>query len=168
MEGLDLCTLGEGPRAPVDLPLWRYLLSISELHRSAKRLDEAVVWANHALFQAERREDELALLRTHAQLAFLLRLAERPTSAEQHLARAIERARHFGDRLTTAELLLERARIRALRGELEEARRCCEEAFRLSIELEWAEGVSVHRRFRDARGARRGRGEIEEKIGNRL
>ncbi len=141
MEGLDLCTLGEGPRAPVALPLWRYLLSISELHRNAKRLDEAVVWANHALFQAERLEDELALLRTHAQLAFLLRLADRPTSAEQHLARAIERARHFGDRLTTAELLLERARIRALRGELEEARRCCEEAFRLSIELEWAEGV---------------------------
>lgn len=141
MEGLDLCTHGEGPRATVDLPLWRYLLSISELHRNAKRLDEAVVWANHALFQAERLQDELAQLRTHAQIAFLLRLAERPTSAEQHLARAIERARHFGDRLTTAELLLERARLRALRGELEEARRCCQEAFRLSIELEWAEGV---------------------------
>ena len=47
-------------------------------------------------------------------------------------------ARIFGD---AVELLLERARIRALRGELEEARRCCEEAFRLSIELEWADGV---------------------------
>ena len=132
-------------RAVVDLPLWRYHLSISELHRSANRLDEAVIWADHALFQAERSQDELALLRTHAHLAFLMRLSERPTSAERHLSRALEGARNFGDRLSSAEVLLERAKIRAQRGELEEAVRCCEEALRLSEEVDWREG-SKHAR----------------------
>ena len=141
MEGLALCTLGEGPRALVDLPLWRYHLSVSELHRSAGQLDEAVTWANHALFQAERTNQELALLRTHAHLAFLMRLVKRPTSAEQHQARALEHARNFGDRLSTAEILLERAKVRAARGELEDARRSCEEALRLSVEVKWHEGT---------------------------
>jgi tetratricopeptide (TPR) repeat protein len=61
--------------------------------------------------------------------------------AEQHLARALEETRHFGDRLTTAELLIERARARAARGRLTEATRCCEEALRLARGLQWAEGI---------------------------
>ena len=84
-----------------------------------------------------------ALLATYPELE-LLGVDRDPAAlarAEQHLARALEEARHFGDRLTTAELLIERARARASRGRLAEARRCCEEALRLAAGIQWAVGV---------------------------
>ena len=140
-EGLDMCTLGEGPRANTELGLWRYLLRIAETYRSANRLHKARTWCEHALFQAERSEDRLGLLRTHAQMAWIVRDLQQLALAEQHLARALDEARHFGDRLTTAELLIERARGRAARGRLTEARRCCEEALRLARGIHWAAGI---------------------------
>jgi serine/threonine-protein kinase len=35
-EGLDMCTLGDGPRATVDVSMWRYLLTAAELHERAE------------------------------------------------------------------------------------------------------------------------------------
>jgi tetratricopeptide (TPR) repeat protein len=140
-EGLDLVTLGEGPRAAIDVDLWGYLHEISEVHRSAGQLAEARRWCELALYQAESRSNRLGNLRCHTQMAWVLRDLKQVALAEQHLARALEEARHFGDRLTTAELLIERARARAARGKLAEATRCCEEALRLARGLQWAEGI---------------------------
>lgn len=140
-EGLDICTLGEGPRSTTDLDLWRYLLRVAETFRNADDLIEARKWCEHALFQAERSGDRLGLLRCHAQMAWIVRDLKQLALAEQHLARALDEARHFGDRLTTAELLIERARARAARGRLQEAQRCCEEALRLARGIQWAAGV---------------------------
>jgi serine/threonine-protein kinase len=141
-EGLDMCTFGGGPRADVDFPIWRYLLGISQLMRKAGKLRDARTWCEHALYQAERCEDSLGLLRCHSEKAWILREAQQGTLAEQHLARALDQARHFGDRLTTAEILLERARVRAARGQLEDARRYFDEALRLSQNIEWRQGIS--------------------------
>ncbi|MBC8067273.1 MAG: protein kinase [Deltaproteobacteria bacterium] len=140
-EGLDMATLGEGPRADVDISLWSYLFEITEVHRAAGKHVDARKWCEHALFQAERRGDRLGLLRCHTQMAWVLRELKQAALAEQHLGRAIEEARHFGDRLTTAELLIERARGRAARGRLAEAHRCCEEALRLARGLQWDVGI---------------------------
>ncbi len=140
-EGLDLATLGEGPRAELDVRLWPYLLEIAEVHRAAGRQAEARRWCENALWQAEHRGDRLGLLRCHNQMAWVLRDLKQAALAEQHLGRAIEEARHFGDRLTTTELLIERARGRAARGRLAEAHRCCEEALRLARGLQWSAGI---------------------------
>jgi len=140
-EGLDLVTLGEGPRATIDLELWDYLLEVSDVYRRANQLGEARKWCENALWQAERLGHRLGLLRCHAQMAWVLRDQKQLALAESHLARALDEARHFGDRLTTAELLIERARARAARGRLAEASRCCEEALRLARGLQWAEGI---------------------------
>jgi len=141
VEGLDFFTLGEGPRAPVDFPLWRYLLRICEYSRSGGETKRARMWCEHALWQAERSASRLGLLRCHTQMAWILRDLNQLALAEQHLARALDEARHFGDRLTTAELLIERARARAARGRLAEAKRCCEEALRLAQSIQWSTGV---------------------------
>lgn len=140
-EGLDMCTLGEGPRANIDVPLWRYLISVSDIHRALEQPRDALTWAEHALYQAERLEDQLGLLRAHSQMAWVLRELNQPMLAEQHLARALDHSRHFGDRLTTAEILLERGRVRAHRGKLADAQRYYDEALRLARSVEWAEGV---------------------------
>ncbi len=140
-EGLDMFTLGEGPRADVDFDIWRYLLRMCDYSRHAGRPKEAREWVEHALFHAERREDRLGLLRCHAHYAWVLRDLRQSALAEQHLARALDEARHFGDRLTTAQLLIERARARAARGRLTEARRCCEEALRLARGIQWEAGI---------------------------
>ncbi len=140
-EGIDLATLGEGPRAEIDVSMWKYLLEMCEIQRAAGQHGEARKWCEHALFQAERGGDRLGLLRVHTQLAWVLRDLKQAALAEQHLGRAIEEARHFGDRLTTVELLIERARGRAGRGRLAEAHRLCEEALRLARGLQWAAGI---------------------------
>ncbi|GEM_PF-878616 len=140
-EGLDMCTLGEGPRAVTDLELWRYLLRISDMLRASGDVRQAKIWAEHALRQAELRQTRLGVLRCHAQMAWILRELRQPTLGEQHLARALDHARYFGDRLTTAELLIERARTRAAHGRLADARRCCEDALRLAKIVEWSGGV---------------------------
>ncbi len=140
-EGLDMFTLGEGPRAELDFPVWRYLLRMCDYSRHAERLSDARKWCEHALFHAERSADRLGLLRCHAHMAWVLRDLNQLALAEQHLARALDEARHFGDRLTTAQLLIERARARAARGRLEEARRCCEEALRLAQGIQWSAGI---------------------------
>lgn len=140
-EGLDFFTLGEGPRAPVDFSLWRYLLRICEYSRHAGETRRARGWCEHALWQAERSADRLGVLRSHTQMAWILRDLNQLALAEQHLARALDESRHFGDRLTTAELLIERARARAARGRLADAKRCCEEALRLARSIQWAGGI---------------------------
>ncbi|TPV94202.1 MAG: hypothetical protein B7733_16380 [Myxococcales bacterium FL481] len=146
VEGLDMCTMGEGPRAATKLSLWRYMLRLCQLLRDAKRLREARTWCEHALYQAERLDDDLGRLRCHTEMAWVLRDLSQVTLAETHLARALEHARYFGDRLTTAEILLERARLRASRGKLTDARRCFGEALRLAQVVEWRDGVGHARK----------------------
>jgi serine/threonine-protein kinase len=145
-EGLDLCTSGEGPRATTELSLWRYLLAIAQVQRSVREHREAQRFTEHALWQAEHRGDELGQLRCHARLAALLAELRQGSLAEGHLARALDHARYFGDRLTTAELLLERARLRAASGRVEEARRACEEALALSTAIAWQAGIEHAKR----------------------
>lgn len=140
-EGLDMFTLGEGPRTKADLDLWRYLLRVCEMYRADDDLQESRNWCEHALFQAERTADHLGLMRCHGQMAWVLRDLNQLALAEQHLARALNEARHFGDRLTTTELLMERARARASRGRLAEALRYAEEALRLAQGIQWQTGI---------------------------
>jgi serine/threonine protein kinase/tetratricopeptide (TPR) repeat protein len=140
-EGLDMFTLGEGPRTTADLRLWRYLLRVCEMYRAEDELAESRTWCEHALYQAERTADQLGLMRCHGQMAWVLRDLDQLALAEQHLARALTHARHFGDRLTTTELLMERARARAARGRLAEALRYAEEALRLAQGIQWQTGI---------------------------
>jgi tetratricopeptide (TPR) repeat protein len=140
-EGLDMFTMGEGPRSDIDLDSWRYLLRMSDAMRSTGNMSGARAFCEHALHQAERRQDALGRLRCHAQMAFVLREAKQITLGEKHLCRALDEARYFGDRLTTAELLLERARARASHGKIDDARRSCEEALRLARAVDWRTGI---------------------------
>ncbi len=152
-EGLDLCTLGEGPRAATDLSLWRYLLAVAEAHRVAGQLAGAQTWAEHALAQAERKDDGLGLLRAHALLAWLLRERGLAVRARVHVVRALSQARHFGDRLSTAELLLERAELAAAEGDRDTQVRSLAEAARLSQLLGWRAGAAHARKALAALGA---------------
>lgn len=140
-EGLDMFTVGEGPRTTADLELWGYLLRVCEMYRAEDELQESRTWCEHALYQAERTGDHLGLMRCHGQMAWVLRDLDQLALAEQHLARALTEARHFGDRLTTTELLMERARARAARGRLAEALRYAEEALRLAQGIQWQTGI---------------------------
>jgi len=141
IQGLDMFTLGEGPRTRADLNLWRYLLRICELYRASDNLSQSRAWCEHALFQAERMSDHLGMMRCHGQMAWVLRDMDQLALGEQHLARALSEARNFGDRLTTTELLMERARARAARGRLAEALRYAEEALRLAQGIQWKTGI---------------------------
>jgi serine/threonine protein kinase/tetratricopeptide (TPR) repeat protein len=148
-EGLDMCTLGDGPRATVDVSMWRYLLTLAELHErgdpgqpsAGAKLRNARIWADHALFQAERRSEDLGQMRAHETLGRLLRGLGQPMLAEQHVGRGLELSRKLGDRRTSAELLLLRAELRNAAGRPDEARRCLDEALRLAELLEWERGT---------------------------
>jgi serine/threonine-protein kinase len=142
LEGLDLCTLGEGPRAPVDVDLWRYLTEVASLMAQVGRLREARMWCEHALFQAERRARPLGIMRATVMLAWLTKEVAQPVLSEQYRASALEKARHLGDRKTTAELLIERGKLRIHDGELEEAEHCLLEAHSLASVIEWEEGLA--------------------------
>ncbi|NVB38717.1 protein kinase [Pseudenhygromyxa sp. WMMC2535] len=147
-EGLDMCTLGDGPRANVDVSMWRYLLTASELQERRGELREARTWAEHALFQAERRGEDLGRMRGHETLGRLLRALKQNMLAEQHIGRGLEIARKLGDRRTSAELLVLRAKLRAAAKRFEEAHRCLDESERLSALLEWQRGLDRVTRVR--------------------
>ncbi|HVH98046.1 MAG TPA: protein kinase [Enhygromyxa sp.] len=140
-EGLDMVTLGDGPRATIDVSMWRYLLAAAELHERAGDLRMARVWVEHALFQADRRSEELGQMRGHEALGRLLRAIGQTMLAEQHIGRGLELARKLGDRRTSAELLLARGDLRGAAGRPDEARRCAQEALRLAQLLEWERGI---------------------------
>ena len=147
-EGLDMCTLGDGPRALLDVSMWRYLLTLAEVHERSGALREARTWAEHALFQAERRSEELGEMRAHELLGRLLRAIGQVMLAEQHVGRSLELARKLGDRRTSAELLLLRADLRLATGRRDDAERCLDAAERLAERLEWDRGVERVRRAR--------------------
>ncbi len=140
-EGLDMCTLGDGPRADVDASMWRYLLTIAEIHMRAGDDRNARIWMEHALFQAERRREDLGSLRSHHLMGRLLRSIGQMMLADQHLGRALESGRKLGDRRSCAEVLLERAELRRASRKPDDARRLAEEARRLAELLEWPRGV---------------------------
>jgi serine/threonine protein kinase/tetratricopeptide (TPR) repeat protein len=148
-EGLDMCTLGDGPRATIDVSMWRYLLTLAELYERGDpgqpavgaKLRNARIWAEHALFQAERRNEDLGQMRAHETLGRLLRGLGQPMLAEQHVGRGLELSRRLGDRRTSAELLLLRAELRNAAGRPDEAHRCLDEALRLAELLEWERGT---------------------------
>ena len=144
-EGLDMCTLGDGPRAQVDVSMWRYLLTVADLHERSGNHREARIWAEHAQFQAERRGEELGMMRAHEVLGRLLRALNQAMLAEQHVGRGLELARNLGDRRTSAEFLLLRADLRVSAKRPDDARRCLEEALRLTELLEWERGIKRSR-----------------------
>ncbi len=146
-EGLDMCTLGDGPRAAIDVSVWRYLLTAAELHERAGDLRMARTWAEHALFQAERRNEELGLMRCYETLGRLLRRLGQSMLAEQHVGRGLELARKIGDRRTSAEFLLLRGELRNAAGHPDEGQRCAHEALRLAELLEWERGVTRAQRM---------------------
>ncbi|PRQ08237.1 serine/threonine-protein kinase [Enhygromyxa salina] len=139
-EGLDMCTLGDGPRAIIDVSMWRYLLAAADLHERSGDSLKARTWAEHALFQAERRNENLGVMRCHEFLGRLLRALDQAMLAEQHVGRGLELARKIGDRRTSAEFLLLRASLRVDGDRPDDARRCLDEALRLSELLEWERG----------------------------
>ncbi len=62
------------------------------------------------------------------------------------MIRALSLARHFGDRLSTAELLLQRAQLAAADGDRETQVRSLQEAARLSDLLGWRAGAAHARK----------------------
>src|SRR5690606_28567677 len=141
VQGLDMATMGEGPRADVPFELWRYLILIAEL--SARAGDErgALQYARHAVWRAEKRDNPLAQMRCHAELGEAFTRTGQATRGEQHRSRAIALARDFGDRKTAAQLLLSRAEYKLALPRPEEARGCAESALALATVLEWPAGI---------------------------
>jgi predicted ATPase len=141
LQGLDMVTMGEGPRSDLELPIWRYLLRISDIFRSLGEDRQSLQYCRHAVWRAERSGDSLALMRAHTDLARAFTRSGQATRGEKHRARAIALSREFGDRKTSAELLLERAKYKLMLPRPDEAKACAETALKLSEVLEWGQGV---------------------------
>ena len=144
-QGLDMVTMGEGPRADLDFPIWRYLLRIADLCHRLGEERASLQFCRHAVWRAERSGNSLALMRSHTDLARAFTRSGQATRGEKHRARAIALSREFGDRKTSAELLLERAQYKLMLPRPDEAKACAETALKLSEVLDWRLGV------RDAR-----------------
>jgi serine/threonine-protein kinase len=141
LQGLDMATMGEGPRADLDFPIWRYLLGIANLFERLGEERQSLQYCRHAVWRAERSGDSLALMRSHTDLARAFARAGQETRGEKHRTRAISLAREFGDRKTSAELLLERSEYKRQLPRPEEAKSCARSALKLAEVLEWGDGI---------------------------
>ena len=144
-QGIDMATMGGGPRADVDFPMWRQLLAVADICARQGDSRGALQYCRHAVWRAERSDDPLARMRAHTDLARAFVRVGQATRGEQHRSRAISLSREFGDRKTTAELLLERASFKLSLPRPDEAKSCAESALALADVLEWHAGSSEAR-----------------------
>ncbi|HEY7957723.1 MAG TPA: protein kinase [Polyangia bacterium] len=143
-EGLLLCTGGEGPEAKDGPePIWRMLITLAELALRAGNPESARRAGSQALHHAERIGTALGRARAHTLLGAVEHaLGQGPRAAEHRRAAATE-MRRFGDRRSTAELLITLADPKAM--PMVDAKAWLREADALADEVGWQEGVQRSR-----------------------
>lgn len=139
-EGIDLVTMGEGPkvrRAPTNF--WRLLLRLSQLYGSEGQHEKAIETGKHAVRLAQANKSSVGVARSYATLAGLHEEIGQLDTAQGFRRRAIEDMRELGDRRTTAELLLAGSRPTQTVRRITPA--SIREARVLAEEVGWEEGV---------------------------
>jgi tetratricopeptide (TPR) repeat protein len=140
-EGLMLVTAGDGPEAERGPdPMWRLLLALGELARTAGDYPGARSYGLHALRHAARVDSPVGRGRVHTFLGEVEDMLGGAEDAIEHRRLAVDELRSVGDRRTTAELLI------ALAGpegaSAVDAKAWLTEADALAAEIGWHEGVA--------------------------
>lgn len=144
-EGVDMMTLGEGPRSPRGpVNLWKVCLKQAQIAVASGDHADA---AELALAQAVRVSSTVGVARCRALLATAYEHLGNQVIAERHRRAAVDEMRRMGDRRGTAELLLHGAS--AGRTAMRIAPELLREARELAREVGWTEG---ERRARSAAG----------------
>jgi tetratricopeptide (TPR) repeat protein len=143
VEGINLCTGGEGAEAEVGPDvLWRLVARHGETLQQAGDTPAALAVAKHALRHARRVHSAVGEARVHALLGQIHDGAGDAKLAEEHRAQALELLRRLGDRRGAAEILIAEAQTQLSRGG---ARRDTllrlQEASQLAAQVGWKEGV---------------------------
>jgi len=139
-EGIDLITMGEGPktkRAPEKF--WRLLLRLSQLYGAKGEVRKAIELGKNAARLAQQSKSVIGAARSYATLAGLHEQVDEVEQARVFRHRAIEDMRDLGDRRTTAELLLASSRPTETVRRITPA--SIREARVLAEEVGWTEGV---------------------------
>jgi serine/threonine protein kinase/tetratricopeptide (TPR) repeat protein len=139
-EGVDLVTMGEGPKvthAPVKF--WRLLLRLTQLYGSEGQAKRAIETGKHAVRLALASDNPVGAARSYATLAGLHEDLGEVDKAQGFRRRAIDDMRKLGDRRTTAELLLASSRPSQTVRRITPA--SVREARVLAEEVGWDEGV---------------------------
>ncbi len=139
-EGIDLVTMGEGPkvrRAPAKF--WRLLLRLTQLYGSEGQWNRAIETGKHSLRLAQAGKNIVGAARSYATLAGLHEELGNVDKAQGFRRRAIDDMRELGDRRTTAELLLAGSRPTQTVRRITPA--SVREARVLAEEVGWDEGV---------------------------
>lgn len=146
-EGIDLITVGEGPKASnAPANFWRLLLTLAERQQEVGDVRAALLNATAAMDHATRVGSDLGEARSHFTLSQILDAVGRVEAAERHHAAAVRAFRRLGDRRSTAEALLDKAEREPARSE-ELAR----QALTLSRQVSWDEGVRAASSMLEAR-----------------
>ncbi|MCP4446904.1 MAG: protein kinase [Myxococcales bacterium] len=139
-EGIDLVTMGEGPkvrRAPAKF--WRLLLLLAQLYGAEGDPARAIEIGKHAARLAHASNSAVGTARSYATLAGLHEETGQLDKAQGFRRRAIDDMRELGDRRTTAELLLAESRPTQTVRRITPA--SVREARVLAEEVGWDEGV---------------------------
>jgi len=139
-EGIDLVTMGEGPKvrhAPAKF--WRLLLRLTQLYGSEGQAHRAIETGKHAVRLAQASKNPVGAARSYATLAGLHEDLGDLDKAQGFRRRAIDDMRELGDRRTTAELLLAGSRPTQTVRRITPA--SVREARVLAEEVGWDEGV---------------------------
>ncbi|MCU1281300.1 MAG: serine/threonine protein kinase, partial [bacterium] len=146
-EGLMLVTAGDGPEAERGPePMWRMLVALGELARTAGDFPGARSYGLHALRHADRVESPVGRGRVHSFLAEVNEMLGYAQDAVDHRRLAVEELRRVGDRRTTAEMLIALADPEGgSAASVVDAKAWLTEADALAAEVGWQEGVDRSR-----------------------
>ncbi len=139
-EGIDLVTMGEGPKVrKAPTKFWRLLLRLTQLYGSEGDSARAIDMGKHAVRLAQAGKNPVGAARSYATLAGLHEELGELDKAQGYRRRAIDDMRELGDRRTTAELLLAGSRPTQTVRRITPA--SVREARVLAEEVGWTEGV---------------------------
>jgi hypothetical protein len=159
-QAVDLLTVGQGlASANGPARLWYVGLLLAERYLFRGRLDQARATGEGALELARKGDSARGRARLSALLARVCDSLGEPSAAMRHRASAIDEVRRLGDRQSTAELLIDNARILRRTRDLEPLGggqwgstpdRGLGLAGRLAGEVGWTRGVELSRELRRA------------------
>lgn len=159
-QAVDLLALGQGLASASGPPrLWYVGLLLAERYLFAGKLEQARAIGESALELARRVDSARGRARLSALLARVCDSIGEPSAAMRHRASAIDEVRQLGDRQSTAELLIDNARILRRSRDLQPLGanhwgstpdRGLGLASRLASEVGWTRGVELSRELRRA------------------
>lgn len=159
-QAVDLLTLGQGLASAIGPPrLWYVGLLLAERYLFAGKAEQARAIGEGALELARRVDSARGRARLTALLAQICDSLGEPSSAMRHRASAIDEMQRLGDRQSTAELLIDNARLLRRSRDLQPIGaghwgstpdRGLGLAIRLASEVGWTRGVELSRELRRA------------------